>query len=987
MLSAGQAELRFEEVGLPADQGAWANSYTPGALVRARGRDWVVLPSDDPDLLTLRPLTGGDDVAGIFLPIEHNAVAPTEFKPPDPARAGDAAGGMLLRDAARLRLRDGAAPFRSLGRLSVVPRPYQFVPLIMALRLDPVRLLIADDVGVGKTIEAAMIARELLDRGVARRLAVICPAHLCDQWEAELREKFVLDATVIQPSRIGRLERNLPRADLSIYQYYPHLVVSIDFVKSDRNRDRFLQNAPDLIIVDEAHMAARPRGDADRVQHQRHEFLQQLAAGRDRHLILVTATPHSGVEESFRSLLGLLNPAFDVQATGAELDRRQLLPHMVQRRRSDLVNWLGTATPFPERISEERTYRLSEPYRSLFEDVLSYCRGSLRAAGSLRAQQQRVRHWAAIALLRCVLSSPNAAIAVLTERARRQGLVSEAAPTAEAVDDAYRPQVLDPLEEETIGDYVPSAPVEDADAQLTDGEKRRLSRFLQQARDLVGPLKDSKLVEAATALGEMLRAGFRPIVFCRFIATAKYLESQIRDLLVGEFFDLRVTAVTGEIGDEERREKVLELASEPRRILIATDCLSEGINLQDHFDAVVHYDLPWNPNRLEQREGRVDRFGQRRREVKAAILYGADNPVDLTVLDVLIRKARTIRNDLGISVPVPVESEQVIQAVVNTVLLRESTAGIQLRMALTDPEVSTFHAHWDMAAQQEKEHRAFFSQHAIKPDEVRKEIEATEPILGDPDAVQRFLGNAAQRFGGELRPSRREGVFDLDPGDLREFLAARQIGRSALSVTFDRLKDERALYLGRTHPLVAAFCDAVLGAALSPEADPRFARCGAVFTSEVQIRTAVVLLRMRYMLREMGLPLPPAPSPSRGGRGETSGTPARFAEEVVLAAFVRRAGEIHWIEPFDRAAHLLQSARPAANMSATERSDHITWALDLLRDHEGWFAPVVAWRVRQLQEAHGRLRKLVKTPRLVVQPHTPPDILGCYVLVPTGGGR
>ncbi|MBM4275395.1 MAG: DEAD/DEAH box helicase, partial [Deltaproteobacteria bacterium] len=227
------------------------NAYAPGALVKARGRDWIVLPSIEPEVLKLRPLTGGEgEEIGIFLPVEPESISTASFAPPDSRYTSDAIGSLILFDAARLSLRSGATPFRSLGRLSVTPRPYQFVPLIMALRLDPVRLLIADDVGVGKTIEAAMIARELLDRGLARRLAVICPAHLCDQWEMELREKFVLDPAVIQPSRIARLERRLPRQDLSIYQYYPYQVVSIDFIKAGRHREPFLQNAPDLIIVD-----------------------------------------------------------------------------------------------------------------------------------------------------------------------------------------------------------------------------------------------------------------------------------------------------------------------------------------------------------------------------------------------------------------------------------------------------------------------------------------------------------------------------------------------------------------------------------------------------------------------------------------------------------------------------------------------------------------------------------------------------------------
>ena len=389
--------------------------WLPGQLARARNRDWVVLQQEEPDIVRLRPIDGTEaETIGIYLPLEPDALAPTEYLPPDPESAGDFSGARLLRDALRLNLRNGAGPFRSMGRLSVVPRPYQFVPLIMALRLDPVRLLIADDVGVGKTIEAGMIARELLDRGTVRRVGVLCPPHLCEQWEEELRTKFNIDTAVIQSSRISRLERAMPRSDVSLYQHYRNLVVSIDFVKSDRNRQHFLDNAPDLIIMDEAHTAARPRGGRGVAQQQRYALARDLAKDPNRHVILTTATPHSGIEEGFRSLLGLLNPDFD-SSEDADLPKAELTPHLIQRKRADLKRWLDVDTPFPERQAVERSYRMSADYHRLYQDILNYCREHVASKG-MAEQRQRVRYWAALSILRCVLSSPRAARAALENR-------------------------------------------------------------------------------------------------------------------------------------------------------------------------------------------------------------------------------------------------------------------------------------------------------------------------------------------------------------------------------------------------------------------------------------------------------------------------------------------------------------------------------------------------------------------------------------------
>src|SRR5262245_57664058 len=284
----------------------------PGKLVSLRGREWVVLPSDDPDLLVVKPLGGSDEeIAGIYLPFEIDADRPADarFEPPTPADLGDVNTARLLYDSARLAFRNGAGPFRALAKLSFRPRAYQIVPLIMALRQDIVRLLIADDVGVGKTIEALLIVRELLERRKIKRFAVVCLPHLCEQWQEEIRSKLDIEAVIIRSNTQARLDREI-QGDASVYDYYPYQVISIDFIKSDTRREVFIEQCPELVIVDEAHTCARPSG-ASASQQQRYHLVSDIAQKPGQRLILLTATPHSGKPEEFHSLLGLLQSDFE----------------------------------------------------------------------------------------------------------------------------------------------------------------------------------------------------------------------------------------------------------------------------------------------------------------------------------------------------------------------------------------------------------------------------------------------------------------------------------------------------------------------------------------------------------------------------------------------------------------------------------------------------------------------------------------------------
>jgi SNF2-related domain len=321
----------------------------PGKLVSLRGRDWIVLPSEDKDLLIVKPLGGSDDeIAGIYLPLGVETDQPVDatFSPPDAADLGDISTARLLYDSARLAFRNGAGPFRALAKLSFRPRAYQMVPLIMALRQDVVRLLIADDVGVGKTVEALLIVRELLERRKVKRFAVVCLPHLCEQWQAEIRAKLDLEAVIIRSNTQARLDRQI-QGDTSVYDYYPYQVISIDFIKADTRREVFIEQCPELVIVDEAHTCARPSG-ASASQQQRYHLVSDIARKPGQQLILLTATPHSGKPAEFHSLLGLLQPDFEtLDLPGStQAQRRELARFFVQRKRADVEKWMNEDTPF-----------------------------------------------------------------------------------------------------------------------------------------------------------------------------------------------------------------------------------------------------------------------------------------------------------------------------------------------------------------------------------------------------------------------------------------------------------------------------------------------------------------------------------------------------------------------------------------------------------------------------------------------------------------
>ena len=917
------------------------HDFMPGNLVRARGREWVVQSDSRRDWLRLRPLGGADDDSIALIPeLELQAVEPATFPWPEPEQAGNHAAALLLRDALRLKLRAGGGPFRAFGNIAVEPRAYQLVPLLMALRLSTVRLLIADDVGVGKTIEAGLIARELMDRGEIRRLAVLCPPHLVEQWQNELESRFNLQTVALTSASASRIERDLPHG-IGLFDYHPVVVVSLDYIKSERHRAHFLTIAPECVIVDEAHTCA----SSGQGKQLRFQLLQQLSQSPERHLMLLTATPHSGDEAAFYNLLSLLDPRFrELQGHTAANDplRLELARHFVQRRRKDIAEWQAETNDgrgFPRRMKAEITYPLSGDWGRFFDAVQNYCRELAEDIEAREASHARLVWYATLALLRCVASSPAAAVKALTTR-----LDNTLSDNEWLTDERLYDGEADDLDSNDL----------EPPAQMVHAG--HLQTLINEAERLSGQTGDPKLAVLIQHLHALLKEGFHPVVFCRYIATAHY----VADHLKQAFPKATIDAVTGEYTPEERRERVEALAEGESRILVATDCLSEGINLQHLFTAVVHYDLAWNPTRHEQREGRVDRFGQQAPEVRCTMLYGQDNPVDGFVLNVILRKGEAIEKELGVLVPMPEDEARIKQALVKAALMKRSnthTAQLDFDFGESEQILAPLQARWQDALQKAKANRTVFAQRRIRPDEVLPEWQKEQQALGTQADVQRFVHSACARLNAPLEKARKE-QFHLLPQHLPETLRARLADEGihkALTIDFQELH--------RSHPLVTVLADYLIETSLA-DGSPIAARCAATLTDAVDVVTTLYLLRLRHQL-------------SYVRRREPF---QMMAEETVTLA-VRGRNQPEWLS--GDSVNALLECTPTGNLPPEGVQREIRTALAFLRAHPQQLEALAQVRASALLDDHRRVREAARdVGQYSVNACLPVDVIGVYVLLP-----
>ncbi len=765
--------------------------------------------------------------------------------------------------------------------------------------------------------------------------------------------KFNMEAVLVLPSTVARLESQCTPGE-SVFERFPVTIVSLDYIKQERRRDDFLRGCPNLIIVDEAHTCTQS-GQSSQLRYQ---LLKQLSAKPDRNIILVTATPHSGNEQSFRSLLSLLRPEFadlpeELSGDQNRTHREKLATHFVQRRRGDVSKHFIEDTPFPARLDSEVQYKLHPEFRELLDKALVYAKGVITDSSGTKFQQ-RIRWWSALAMLRSISSSPAAAAATL--RARAATADEETLPD---IEDLGRKSLMDLNEAETAEGFDVS-PGADSEAAETPG-KRTLNELAKLADKLRGE-KDHKLQTLSKLLKELLKEGKSPIVFCKYIATAEYLAEELRKTMGRS---TEIACVTGQLPHDEREERVLALANFESRVLVCTDCLSEGINLQEVFDTVIHADLAWSPTRHEQREGRVDRFNQKSKTVKVVTLYGENNPVDGIVFQILLRKHKTIYSSLGISVPVPVNSEKVLEAIFEALLMRgEKDLQPSLFSGVEFEEQKALNVQWDRAAEREKRNRAIFAQNAIKVEEVAAELEEVRQALGSPLELERFVRESIKLSGGKIedRP-----VFELDLAEAPRALRDAVDIAKPVKATFQMPAPRGTHLLSRTSRLVEGISTYVLDSALSGEESAIARRCGVTATNAVSEMTTLLVLRFRFQI--------------------ISSKHEMLAEDAVIIGFKGMPSEPTWLKP-EEAEPLL--AAPSTGNLAPEMVRHLL--TQVINDKDALRKPLrelAEMRAEKVLASHRRVRKAFDGTIVAreVKVQGEPDILGLYILMPFGGSR
>ncbi|MGH7903853.1 MAG: helicase-related protein [Candidatus Dormibacteraceae bacterium] len=742
---------------------------------------------------------------------------------------GDGRLFRLVSEASRISLAYLFDPFLAVQTSTLDPLPHQIEAVYeKMLPRHPLRFLLADDPGAGKTIMAGLLLKELMIRGDVERCLVIAPGSLVEQWQDELWQRFHVNFEILTGGMIEASRSGNPLAEK------PLLIARLDHLaRSEELQAKLEATDWDLIVVDEAHKMSA-RYDGPDVKPTKRYNLGRLAGSRTRHLLLMTATPHNGKEEEFQLFMGLLDrdrfegrPRAGVRADVGDLMRRKV--------KERLLRFDGRRL-FPERRAYSPTYPLSDAEQALYEDVTRYVSEEMDRAERLRAEGEGRRGlvvgFALTTLQRRLASSPEAIYQSLVRRRNRlQKRLAEARERKDEARIQLHPSVetaaLHFREDDDFDpDDLPDAELEELEEELLDEataartiaelewEIATLRELEEKARQVRGSRADRKWEELSSLLQrapEMFDAhGSRRklIVFTEHRDTLNYLVERLRALL-GQ--TEAVVSIHGGMHREERRQAQDAFTQDPDvAILVATDAAGEGINLQ-RAHLMVNYDLPWNPNRLEQRFGRVHRIGQT--EVCHLWNLVAKDTREGDVFERLFTKLEAQRQALGDQV-FDVLGDAFRDRSLRDLLIEAVRYGEQpdVRQRLEEVVDATVGDKLRDLVHERAQVAAVMT--AGDVERIREEMERADARRLQPHFIREFFRAALQEVGGEMR-EREPGRYEVThvPLDLRR--SSRSLLRRYERITFHKELinspgEPTAELCSPGHPLLDALIDLTL---------------------------------------------------------------------------------------------------------------------------------------------------------------------------------
>ena len=545
-----------------------------------------------------------------------------------------------LHTAYRLSIAYNTGHLLGLARTRLVIEPYQLAPVLQVMSAPRQRFLLAEDVGMGKTIEAGLIMMELIARGRGDRILIVVPAALQDQWADEMRDKFGLDFTILDNDYLTK--ELLPRlpSGANPWHYQNRVITSIDFAKQERILRALKKTRWDVAIIDEAHYLAESGNDTNPLRTDRSRFGEAIAPLSDS-LLLLTATPHDGYSQGFYSLLRLLD---DARFASPDDLQAQTVEQVVIRRSKQHIFHPDGTPKFHGRSIHHLELSLNDPAlaaeQKLYDAVAKYVARQWRA--SRKDATQRVTVGFAMMLLKKRLISSLGAIKA-SLRTRLEGLTDEAvAPDARrGLLASYRAGVpLTETQRERIERQLVVLSPERGNEALTR-ERREVERLLKLA-EAIPPEEDHKAALLKRTLDHFCGTqGRKVIVFTEYRDTLDYLQTYLE----ARGYAGRIAVLHGHLNRQGRLAAERQFHQPETAILLATDAASEGLNFQQGCWTIIHNELPWNPNRLEQRNGRVDRWGQAH-DVEVYNLVFSDT-LEGHILTTLETKLQRIRAELG----------------------------------------------------------------------------------------------------------------------------------------------------------------------------------------------------------------------------------------------------------------------------------------------------------------------------------------------------